>query len=138
MHDVTELIRAIAWPITIIVILVVLRSEFQRFAKNMAERIQSADSIRIGPRGFELKGLIRVAPLPADVQVRKVDLSRYLRGLGNKMLLDTIADTLDVPRSVDIRAQRNDVILEINRRVETKEDMDNLSTTLRNITGRGF
>ncbi len=138
MHDVTELVRAIAWPIAVLVVLFVLRAEFRLIAKSIADRVQSAESFRIGPRGIEFKGLIRAPPLAADVQARKVALSRYIRGLSDKSLLDRIADALEVARSADIRAQRNDVILEMNRRVATKEDMDFLSGKISSVTGRGF
>lgn len=95
-------------------------------------------SISIGQRGFELEGLIRVTPLPAEVQARKVELTRYLRAISNKSLLDSIADMLDVARSTDTRAQRNDIILEINRRVGTKAAMELLAAIFRNATGRDF
>jgi hypothetical protein len=48
MHDAIELIRVIAWPLTTLAIFFILRVELQRFAKNMADRIQSASSIIIG------------------------------------------------------------------------------------------
>jgi hypothetical protein len=138
MHDVTELVRAIAWPITVLVVLFVLRAELQLIAKSIADRVQSAESFRMGPRGIEFKGLIRAPPLPADVQARKVALSRFIRGLSDKSLLDRIADALGVARSTNVGAQRNDVIFEINRLVATSQDMDSLSGKISSVTGRGF
>ena len=99
MHEITEFIRAIAWPLTTLIIFLILRGELQRFTKNVADRIQSANSISIGPRGVELKGLVKVTPLSPEVQARKVALTRFIRGLKNRTTLDAIADTLGVPRS---------------------------------------
>ena len=59
MHEITELIKALAWPATTLVIFLILRGELQRFTKNVADRIQSANSISIGPRGVELKGVVK-------------------------------------------------------------------------------
>jgi hypothetical protein len=138
MHEVTELLRAISWPLTTLVIFLILRVELQRFAKNMADRIRSAGSITIGPRGFELKGLLKAVPVPAEIQARKVALIRSIRALADKTMLDKIADALNVPQSSDARAQKNDIILELNGRIEAKNDMDQLSITLRPIIGRDF
>jgi hypothetical protein len=138
MHDATELIHAIAWPLTTLIIFLILRTELQRFTKNVADRIQSANTITIGLKGFELKGVVKVAPLPADLQARKAAFIRFIRNITNKRLLDNIADALSVPISTDIRAQRNDIILDINSRVETKREMDQLSAALKTITGSDF
>lgn len=138
MHETTELVRAIAWPLTTLVIFLILRVELQRFAKNMADRIRSANSITIGARGFELKGLLKAVPLPADVQARKVAMIRSIRALANKTMLDDLANALNVPQSTDIRSQKNDIILELNRRVEATSDMDQLSAALKPIIGRDF
>jgi hypothetical protein len=138
MHEATELIRAIAWPLTTLVIFLILRVELQGFAKNMADRIRSANSITIGAHGFELKGLLKAVPLPADVQARKVAMIRSIRALANKTMLDDIANALNVPQSTDVRSQKNDIILELNGRIEAKGDMDRLSNALKPIIGRDF
>jgi hypothetical protein len=88
MHEVTELLRVIIWPLTTLIIVLVLRVELQRFAKNVADRIQSADTVTIGPKGLELKGLIQLARLSADLQQRKVTLSRFIRMVDSKARLD--------------------------------------------------
>ena len=138
MHEVTELVRAIAWPLTTLAIFLILRVELQRFAQNVADRIRSASSITIGPRGFELKGLLKAVPLPAEIQARKAALIRATRASADKTMLDKIADALNVPPSTDARAQKNDIILELNRRIEAKNDMDQLSSMLKPIFGRDF
>jgi hypothetical protein len=120
MRDLIELIRVIAWPTTVIAVLIMLRREFRRFGQNIADRVRNAGSVSIGPRGLEFRGMIPVAPLPADVQGRKVELSRYIRGIRSKALLDTIADILDVAQSTDLRAERNEIILQTNRRSRRK------------------
>src|SRR5436190_22586203 len=138
MHEVTELLRVIIWPFTTLIIVLVLRVERQRFAKNVADRIQSADTVTIGPKGLELKGLIQLARLPADLQQRKVTLSRFIRMVNSKSRLDGIADALNVAKSTDIQAQRNDIMLEINRRVQAPDDMDQLSVVLKSLAGQDF
>ena len=72
------------------------------------------------------------------MQARKVALSRYIRGVSDKPRLDRIADALELARSTDVRVQRNDIILEINRLVATSQDMDALSGKILGVTGRGF
>ena len=138
MADVIELLRVIIWPITTLSIVLVLRVELQRFARNVADRIQSADTVTIGPKGLEFKGLIEVGPLPSDLQQRKVKLSRFIRAINSKARLDAIADALGVAKSTDVRAQKNEIILEINRRVAASRDMDNISASLRGIAGENF
>lgn len=113
MHDTTEFVHAIAWPLTTLIIFLILRTELQRFTKNVVDRIRSTNSISIGPRGFELKGLVRATPLPANVQTRKVAFTRFVRGLTDKAMLDAVSDSLNIPLSTDLRAQINDIILDV-------------------------
>ena len=108
MHELIELVKAVVWPITVLTIFVILRSEVQRFTKNVADRIQSANSITIGPRGFELKGLVKVVPVPAELQARKLALARFVRRLTSKSMLDQIAEVLNIPQSTDIKSQTGD------------------------------
>lgn len=138
MHELTELLRVIIWPLTTVIIILVLRAELQRFAKNVADRIQSADTVAIGPKGLELKGFIEVAPLPGDLQPRKVALSRFVRTVDSKSRLDAIADALNVPRSTDVQTQRNEILVEINRRIQTADDMTQLTVLLKSVAGQDF
>ena len=138
MHDFIELLRVVVWPVTTLAIVLVLRAELQRFARNIADRIESATSVTIGPKGIELKGIAKVVPLSDQLQQRKVKLSRYIRGLESPERLGNLARTLGVPESTDLRTQKNEIILEINRRVETREDMDRLSALLRDATRQDF
>ena len=69
-------------------------------------------------------------------QTRKVALIRSIRALADKTTLDKIADALSVAQSTDIRAQKNDIIVELNRRIEAKNDIDQLSIILKPIIGR--
>jgi hypothetical protein len=69
--------------------------------------------------------------------VRLLGHYRFLSSSSSdKSLLHRIADALEVARSTDIRAQRNDVILEINRLLATSQDMDSLSGKISGVTGR--
>jgi hypothetical protein len=138
MHELTELLRVIIWPLTTLIIILVLRTELQRFAKNVADRIRSADTVTIGPKGIEFKGLIEVSPLPGNLQQRKVALSRFIRTVDSKLRLDAIADILNVPKSTDVQTQRNEILTEINRRVQTADDMAQLTALLKSAAGQDF
>lgn len=138
MHEIVELLQAVAWPLTTLAIVLILRVELRRFANNVADRIRSASSVTIGPRGVELKGLLKAVQLPAEVQSRKVALIRSVRAVADKSKLDTIADILNVPRSTDLRSQRTDIILALNGRIESGPDMDQLSSALEPVIGRKF
>jgi hypothetical protein len=52
--------------------------------------------------------------------------------------LDAIANALGVAKSTDVRAQKNEIILEINRRVADSRDMDIISASLSGVTGENF
>jgi len=52
--------------------------------------------------------------------------------------LDAIADVLNVPKSSDVQTQRNEMLLEINRRVQTVDDMAHLTALLKSAAGQDF
>jgi hypothetical protein len=58
--------------------------------------------------------------------------------LTSKPTLDQIAEALNIPQSIDIKSQIGDIILEINRRVDSGQAMDLLSNELRKITAQDF
>jgi len=132
----SRLVRALAWPVTTLIIVFVLRSELQHFAKNVAERIQTANTVTIGRRGIELKGLIYA--VSADVQMRKVEFRRYITTVSEKGELDAIADALKLAKSANIRSLRSSILLEVARLVKTGVEMDALSVRLKSITKRDF
>ncbi len=136
IHDIIELVRALAWPVTTLIIVFVLRSQLQDFAGNVAERIQTANSVVIGRKGIELKGLINL--VSADVQARKIEFRRFITGVTDRGDLDAIADALNLAKSTNIRSQRTGILGEIARLVKTKQDMDELSARLKSITKQDF
>ena len=138
MHEFVELLRAIAWPLTTLAIVLILRVELQRFAKNVADRIRSASSVTIGPRGVELRGLLKAVPVPADLQTRKVALINSVRALHDKRKLDAIADLLGLPHSTDGQSQKNDLILVLNARIDSQSELNRLSSALKPVVGREF
>jgi hypothetical protein len=74
-------------------------------------------------------------------QARKVKINRYVRGLAAsnaKTTLDRIANALNVASDPDITAERNNILLEMDKRVVDKQSMDALSTLLRPITNQDF
>lgn len=74
MQDIVELVRALAWPITVLIIVFGLRRELVRLAANISRRVETAGRLRIGPRGIEISGEIK-GPVPTEVQSRKLRLS---------------------------------------------------------------
>jgi hypothetical protein len=136
MRELIELLQVIAWPVTTLAIVFVLRAELKNFTKNIADRIQTASSVVIGQKGIELKGLI--VAVPADVQARKVKFRRFVAGLTERSELDAIADVLKVAKSADAPAQRRGILLEMARLVSTKQEMDELSAQLKSITKQDF
>jgi hypothetical protein len=55
MHDVAEIIRSFAWPITILVVLFSLRAELRGFVSKLTDIISNAVSISVGAKGVEIK-----------------------------------------------------------------------------------
>jgi hypothetical protein len=136
MRDVIELVRATAWPITTLTIVLLLRSELQRLATALAERIQSANSIVIGRRGLEIKGT--ADPVVSTLQQRRLKFRRLINTLKDKAELDRICDALKIEKSRSLKAERGDIIGAVARLVETNEDMDRVSALLKRLTGEEF
>jgi hypothetical protein len=136
MRDVIELVRATAWPITTLMIVLLLRSELQRLATALAERIQSANSIVIGRRGLEIKGT--ADPVVSTLQQRRLKFRRLINTLKDKAELDRICDALKIEKSRSLKAERGDIIGAVARLVETNEDMDRVSALLKRLTGEEF
>jgi len=136
MRDVIELVRATAWPITTLTIVLLLRSELQRLATALAERIQSANSIVIGRRGLEIKGT--ADPVVSTLQQRRLKFRRLINTLKDKAELDRICDALKIEKSRSLKAERGDIIGAVARLVETNEDMDRVSALMKRLTGEEF
>jgi hypothetical protein len=72
---------------------------------------------------------------------RKVAINLYVRRLAasnDKRTLDSIANILKVGATPDIFTGRNNIILEMHKRVTAKPSMDALSTLLKPVTGKDF
>ena len=136
MHHVVELVPATAWPMTTLTIVLLLRSELQRSAGAFAERIQSANSIVVGRRGIEIKGI--VDPVGISLQQRRLNFRRFINSVNLKSDLDCICDALEIEKSPSIRKEQAKIVLEFGRIVTTVEEMDALSLRLKSITGRDF
>jgi hypothetical protein len=109
-----------------------LRKELQTLTQNVAERIQT-DTIEIGPRGVTIK-----SPLPPQLQERKIRFRRYITAVYDQAVLNIISKRLNVPAANGIAAARKLLVAEMNRRVNTDQDMDRLSATLKRITRQDF
>jgi hypothetical protein len=136
MRDVAELVRAIAWPITTLTIVLLARSELQRLAAAIAERIQSANSIVIGRRGLEIKGM--VDPVVSTLQQRRLKFRRFINSVKVKMTLDQICDALKIEKSPSLKVERININEEVAGLVETSADMDAVSVLLKNVTDEDF
>jgi hypothetical protein len=136
MHDVVELVRAIAWPMTTLAIVLLLRAELQRMAATLAERVQSANSIVIGRRGLEIKGV--ADPVVPTLQQRRLKFRRFINSVKVKAELDQICDFLKIETSPSLKVERANIIEEVAGRVETSADMDAVSILLKNVTGEEF
>src|SRR5438477_6616164 len=127
MHDVVELVRALAWPATILCIVLLLRKELRMFTMNVATRART-DTIVIGRSGVTIK-----APLSSQLQARKISFRRFVVALADTTVL-SIAGRLELPTGVTPAAARKALIAEMNRRVSTDQDMDQFSAMLKRIT----
>jgi hypothetical protein len=69
--------------------------------------------------------------LPVDVQARKAKCATFVRGVSDRAQLDAIANVLGVTTSsTSIRSEQNAILREMDKRVQSSEDMQNLSTRL--------
>jgi hypothetical protein len=135
-RDVIELVRATAWPVTTLTIVLLLRSELQRLAAALAERIQSANSIIIGRRGLEIKGIAE--PVVPTLQQRRLKFRRFINNVKVKLEMDRICDILKIEKSPSLKVERANIVDEVAGRVETSADMDAVSILLKNVTGEDF
>jgi hypothetical protein len=55
VHEFAELARALAWPITVLIAIYVLRAELRGFMNKLTEQISKAASISIGTKGLDIK-----------------------------------------------------------------------------------
>jgi len=89
----------------------------------------------------QLRALFTAQVVDDATQTRKVDINRYVRGRAtdnDKTTLDSIANLLKVSTDPNILTERNNIILEMDKRMADKMSMDALSTLLKPITKRDF
>jgi hypothetical protein len=137
MYDIVELVRALAWPITALIILFALRPELLRLVGNLSRRVETATSVIIRPSGIEIRGEIK-GPVPLEVQQRKLRFTNFVRNSSDKQVLDSLADVMNVPRSPNVRTQKGAINAEMTRRVSTNSDMDHLVSRVQEILGKDF
>jgi hypothetical protein len=132
MHEVVELVRALAWPVTIFALVLLLRKEVQLLGSNLAARVRT-DTIVIGR-----SGLTRKAPASSQLQDRKLRFRRFVAANEDEAVLDSIAKRLGLPTGMEVSAARKAIVVEMNRRVSSDLDMDQISATLKRITKQDF
>jgi hypothetical protein len=135
MHEIVQLVGALAWPVTVLIVVFVLRPELLRLVGNLSRRVETATSLTIKASGIEIKGPVPVSP---GLQQRKREFTSRLRGITDKTALDALADALNAAKSPDMRAQRASIIAAMSARVETDAAMDDLLGQLRELLPTEF
>lgn len=89
----------------------------------------------------QLHAVFVAAVVDDTTQQRKVAINRYVRQLaasGQQTTLDAIARALNVPTGPSPTIERNNILLEMDKRVTDKASMDSLSALLHPVTNRDF
>ncbi len=84
MHDFAELARALAWPLTVLIAIYVLREELRGFMNKLTEQISKAATISIGTKGLDIKLAAvntRVTAIQATQEQAKSSAVRGRKGL---------------------------------------------------------
>jgi len=136
MHDFVELVHAVAWPLTILTIVLLMRSEVRSLAAAMAERIRTANTIVVGRRGFEIKGTAE--PVVSLLQQRKLRFRRFISAITVKAELDQICEALQIDTVYSLKAEQRSIMDRVAKLVTTNDDMNAMSTVLKNVTGEDF
>jgi len=136
MHDFVELVHAVAWPLTILTIVLLMRSEVRSLAAAMAERIRTANTIVVGRSGFEIKGTAE--PVVSLLQQRKLRFRRFISAITVKAELDQICEALQIDTVYSLKAEQRSIMDRVAKLVTTNDDMNAMSTVLKNVTGEDF
>jgi hypothetical protein len=139
IHEAVELVHALAWPVTTLTIVYWLRVEIRQgvgqISEALTERIRTSRSVTLGPRGFEAKGT--ADPLRSEVHARVVRLKAFLEQADGGTL-DAIANVLGAASAGTTRVKVSAILVEVNKRVKTARDMNELSSRLRPLTQQDF
>jgi hypothetical protein len=68
MRDLAELLKAIAWPVTVLVALYVLRNQIQAFLTKLSDSISHAAQITVTRRGVEIKLDNKIAAVNSRIE----------------------------------------------------------------------
>lgn len=55
IREIIELLKAVAWPCTVLLVLLILRAEIRSFVAKLAETLSTAAQISIGTKGLDIK-----------------------------------------------------------------------------------
>ncbi|WP_369720165.1 hypothetical protein AB8Z38_23555 [Bradyrhizobium sp. LLZ17] len=67
MHEFVELVKALAWPVTLLIGVCTLRSELRLFMTRISEAISQAAQITVGRRGVDIKLAQRITAVNTRV-----------------------------------------------------------------------
>jgi uncharacterized membrane protein len=126
-----DLVVGLAWPVTILSIVLFLRLEIKMLAQTLAVRAMT-DDIAFG-NTISIK-----APASVAAQARRVSFTKYVRSLTDAAILRAIAKQLGLPAAVTNSLARNMIIGAMAERVQTDGDMDDFSKRIKTITKQDF
>ena len=135
MQEIVEFIQAIVWPAATLTIVYLLLPELKLFAANLAFRIRT-DNFAFGPLSVAAPPL--AAPLPSQVQLRKIKFRDYALSQVDPVKIQSIAEALGLPPSKSISSLRKPIVAQMNQLVSNDVDMDNFSNALKRITNQDF
>ncbi len=67
MHDVAGILTAISWPCVALLALLLLRKSIVRLLARLADRIETADKVTLGPDGLALEGRLAALEIKANL-----------------------------------------------------------------------
>ncbi|MDD5277261.1 MAG: hypothetical protein PHR16_14420 [Methylovulum sp.] len=87
-----------------------------------------------------LSALFTATIVPEDVNDRKVKLADYIRGLksNDKTTLDKIAKLIKIAVTPDMETEREFILDELNKRINSVVTMDEISGQLKELTNEAF
>ncbi len=77
MRDISELIRSFAWPLTVLIVLYVLRLELRGFLTKLTDSIGEAAQISIGAKGLDLKFNKKLAAVNSRATAIQATLEQF-------------------------------------------------------------
>lgn len=94
MHEFVELVKALAWPTTLLIAVYTLRSELRLFMTRLADAVSQAAQITVGRRGLDIKLSQRIAAVNTRVTAVQAVQIQTRTSKGKKLRVDNIPEEL--------------------------------------------